>query len=141
MGHQSSLNSDQLFKSRLEPILYQVVDICHQNMANLFISSLHPRPAFAQTAVKVLHLRPAVSPEQAAEILWLCHGLQELTLQIVANLPADENPLYEPLHPLPLHTLYLDLASVFYGPNIFLPELPLLRHVNRLHLTNGWVAR
>ena len=29
----------------------------------------------------------------------------------------------------------------FYGPNIYLPDLVLLRHVQHLHLTNGWVAR
>ncbi|KAI6146032.1 hypothetical protein BKA82DRAFT_4016184 [Pisolithus tinctorius] len=125
----------------LEPMLYEVVDLYHQKTAGLFISSLRFRPDFAKTAVKVLHLHPAIRPAQGAEILQLCQGLQELSLQIVVNLPRDQNPLYEPLGALQLKTLSMDLASSFYGPTIFLPDLHLLCHIERLHLTNTWVAR
>lgn len=125
----------------LEPILYRVVDVRHQRMAELLISSLRPRPAFAKRAVKVLRLRPAVLPERGAEILEVCRGLQELTLQTSANQPDDENPLRGPLCALRPTTLSIDLASAFYGPMIFLPDLPLLCRIERLHLTNSWVAR
>ncbi|KAI5984064.1 hypothetical protein EDD15DRAFT_2198775 [Pisolithus albus] len=125
----------------LEPILYRMVDVRHQRMAELLISSLRPRPAFAKRAVKVLRLRPAVLPEQGAYILELCRGLQELTLQTTANQPDDENPLRGPLCALRPTTLSMDLASAFYGPTVFLPDLPLLCRIERLHLTNSWVAR
>ncbi|KIM51528.1 hypothetical protein SCLCIDRAFT_33349 [Scleroderma citrinum Foug A] len=127
----------------LEPILYWVVDINDEEKAKLFISCLQLRPGFAKTSVKVLHLRPTVSPEQGAKILALCQGLQELTLQIVncTNLLDEENLLHGPLRDLWPTTLCMNIASVFYGPNICLPDLVLLRHVQRLHLTNGWVAR
>jgi len=133
--------SDRLIKSRLEPILYRVVDIDDEEKAKLFISCLKLRPGFAKMAVKVLHLRPAVSPEQGARILALCQGLQGLTLQIVTNLPDEENPLHAPLRDLWPTTLCMNIASVFYGPHIYLPNLVVLRRVKRLHLTNGWVAR
>ena len=98
---------------------------------------------FAKMSVKVLHLWPAVSPEQGVKILALCQGLQELTLQIVnhTNLLDEENPLRGLLRDLRPTTLCMNIASVFYGPNIYLPDLVLLRHVQHLHLTNGWVAR
>ncbi|KIM62967.1 hypothetical protein SCLCIDRAFT_24558 [Scleroderma citrinum Foug A] len=126
----------------LEPILYRVVDIDDKEKAKLFLSCLQLRPGFAKTSVKVLHLWPAVSSKQGAKILALCQGLQELTLQIVnrTNLLDEENPLCGPLRDLQLTTLCMNIASVFYGPNIYLPDLVLLRHVQRLHLTNGWVA-
>lgn len=107
----------------------------------LFIRSLQSRPNFARTTIKVLRLRLLVTPEQAAKILWLCQGIQELTLQISANLPDGRNPLYASLDSLHLATLSLDLESVFYGPMISLPDLPLLCRVQCLHLINGWVAR
>ncbi|KAI6145591.1 hypothetical protein BKA82DRAFT_21480 [Pisolithus tinctorius] len=40
-----------------------------------------------------------------------------------------------------LTSLSMDLAAAFYDPTIFLPDLHLLRHIERLHLMNGWVAR
>ncbi|KAI5980767.1 hypothetical protein EDD15DRAFT_2381292 [Pisolithus albus] len=129
----------------LEPVLYQVVDVHNQKVVKLFLSSLRPRPAFAKRAVKVLHLRPAVSPEQGAEILKLCQGLQELTLRTHhggdANQLDVKNPLLEPLRTLQPMMLSIDLASAFYGPTIFLPDLPLLLRIERLHLANSWVAR
>ncbi|KAI6117905.1 hypothetical protein EDD17DRAFT_1511020 [Pisolithus thermaeus] len=97
--------------------------------------------AFAKRAVKVICLWPAVVPEQGAEILKLCQELQELTLQTAANQPDDENPLHRPLCALQPTTLSIDLASAFYGPTVFLPDLPLLCHIEHLHLTNSWVAR
>ncbi|KIO00457.1 hypothetical protein M404DRAFT_10220 [Pisolithus tinctorius Marx 270] len=125
----------------IEPMLYKVIDLYHQKTAGLFISSLRFRPDFAKTAVKVLHLHPAIHHAQGVEILQLCQGLQELSLQIVVNLPCDQNPLYEPLGALQLKTLSMDLASSFYGPTIFVPDLHLLCHIEHLHLTNTWVAR
>ncbi|KAG6379306.1 hypothetical protein JVT61DRAFT_11761 [Boletus reticuloceps] len=110
-------------------------------MAESFISSLQSRPAFARTTVKVLHLRLSVTPEQGAEVLQLCQGLQELTLKIITDLPDNQNPLHTPLNALQLTTLSLDLTLAFYGPMISLANLPLLTRVERLHLTNGWVAR
>ncbi|KAI6146245.1 hypothetical protein BKA82DRAFT_4015815 [Pisolithus tinctorius] len=98
-------------------------------------------PMLYKTAVKVLHLHPAIHHAQGVEILQLCQGLQELSLQIVVNLPCDQNPLYEPLSALQLKTLSMDLASSFYGPTIFVPDLHLLCHIEHLHLTNTWVAR
>ena len=71
----------------------------------------------------------------------LCQGLQELTLQIITNLLDEENPLHGLLCDLWPTTLCMNIASVFYGPHIYLPNLILLRHVKRLHLTNGWVAQ
>lgn len=58
-------------------------------MAELFIYSLKPRPAFARTAVKALQLRPSVTPEQGARVLQLCQGLQELILKIITDLPDN----------------------------------------------------
>ena len=102
-----------------------------------------PCPDFAEQVVKVLHLRPAVSPERGAGILQLCQGLQELNLQITTNLPDVENPLLQPLHDfnLGLTTLCMDLASTFYDPHVFLPKLTLLQRVEQLHISNSWVAR
>ena len=112
-------------------------------MAERFLSSIKPRPDFAKDVVKVLHLRPAVSPERGASILRLCQGLQELSLQIAANLPDAENPLLPPLRGFKsgLTTLRMDLASAFYDPHVFLPTFTLLQRVKRLHLSNTWVAR
>lgn len=110
-------------------------------MAELFISSLKSQPAFTRTAVKVLRIRLSITPELGAEILWFCQGIWELTLQTVANLPDNQNPLHAPLDALQLMTLSLDLASAFYGPIVSLPDLPLLCCIKRLHLSNGWVAR
>ncbi|KIM61805.1 hypothetical protein SCLCIDRAFT_25478 [Scleroderma citrinum Foug A] len=126
----------------LEPILYWVVDTGDEEKAKLFILCLQLQPGFAKMSVKVLHLQPAVSPEQGAKILALCQGLQELTLQIInrTNLLDEENPLRGPLRDLRPTTLCMNIASVFYGPNIYLPDLVLLRLVQHLHLTNGWVA-
>ena len=125
---RQSFPCDWLIKSRLEPILYRVVDIDDEEKAKLFISCLQLRPGFAKTSVKVLHLQPTVSPEQGAKILALCQGLQELTLQIVnhTNLLDEENPLRGLLRDLRLTTLCMNIASVFYGPNIYLPDLILL---------------
>jgi len=109
-------------------------------MAELFIYSLQSQPVFARTAVKVLQLRLSVTPEQGAKILQLCQGLQELALKIITDLPDDQNPLRVPLNSLQLTTLSLDLASAFYGLIISLADLPLLNCIERLHLTNGWVA-
>lgn len=89
----------------------------------------------------MLHIRPSVTPEQGAEILCLCQGTEELTLQVISNLPDDHNPLRPPLSTLQLTTLSLDLASTFYGPMISLPDLSLLRRVEHLHLSNSWTAR
>lgn len=89
----------------------------------------------------MLRLRPSVSPTQGAEILRLCQGLQELTLQIVAVLPDDQNPLHKPLDGLKLMALSMDLVSGFFGPFISLPDLNILCRIERLHLTNGWMAR
>ncbi|KAL4064979.1 hypothetical protein V8B97DRAFT_2025875 [Scleroderma yunnanense] len=127
----------------LEPILYQVVDINGEEKAKLFISCLKLQPGFAQMAIKVLHLWPTVSPEQGAGILTLCQGLQdtELTLQITTNLLDEENPLHGLLCDLQLTTLCMNIASVFYGPNIYLPNLVLLQHVKHLHLTNSWLSQ
>lgn len=125
----------------MEPILYEAVDLYSQPMAELFINSLQPRPSFASTTVKAVSLRQSVTPEQGAKILQLCQGLRELALQIAADLPDDQNPLREPLKTLQLSMLSLDLASAFYGPMIFLPDLPLFKRIKRLHLTNAWVAR
>ena len=127
--------------NRIEPLLYETVDLYCQPMAESFIHSLQSRPAFASTAVKVLSLRLSVTPEQGAKILQLCQGLQELALKIVTDLPDNQNPLRKPLNTLRLSTLSLDLASVFYGPMVSLTDLPLLKRIKRLHLTNGWVAR
>ncbi|KAL4068790.1 hypothetical protein V8B97DRAFT_2024704 [Scleroderma yunnanense] len=74
-------------------------------------------PGFAQMAVKVLHLWPA-----------------ELTLQITTNLLDEENPLHGPLHDLWPTTLCMNITSVFYGPNIYLPNL-------HLHLMNSWLSQ
>ena len=74
-------------------------------------------------------------------ILALCQGLQELTLQIITNLLDEENPLHGLLHDLWPTTLCMNIASVCYGHHIYLPDLILLRHVECLHLTNGWVAQ
>ncbi|KAI5984472.1 hypothetical protein EDD15DRAFT_2201311 [Pisolithus albus] len=82
-----------------------------------------------------------VLPEQGADILELCRGVQELTLQTTANQPDDENPLRGPLCALRPTTLSMDLASAFYRPTVFLPVLPLLCCIERLHLMNSWVAR
>ncbi|KAH0826470.1 hypothetical protein J3R83DRAFT_5472 [Lanmaoa asiatica] len=119
------------------------VDLYCQPVAELFISSLESRSAplkFARTTIKVLHLRGSVNPEQGAKILWLCQGLQALTLKIVVDLPDNQNPLRAPLNSLHLTTLSLDLASTFYGPVISLDSLPLLNRIECLHLTNPWVA-
>lgn len=110
-------------------------------MAELFIHSLQSRPAFTRTTVKVLQLQPSVTPKQGAKILQLCQGLQELVLKIITDLPDNQNPLRAPLNTLRLTTLSLDLVSAFYGPMISLADLPLLTRIERLHLTNGWVAR
>ena len=120
-----------------------MVDVCSEEMAEQFLSSIKPRPGFAKRRVKVLHLRPAVSPERGAGILRLCQGLQELNLQIVANVRDVENPLVQPLcdFNLGLTTLRMDLASTFHDPHVFLPSLTLLQRVERLHLSNTWVAR
>ena len=83
----------------------------------------------------------SVTPEQGAEIIRLCQGIQELALHIVADFPDNQNPLCVPLNILRLKMLSLDLASTFYGPMISLPELPILHCIQRLHLVNGWVAR
>ncbi|KIM69237.1 hypothetical protein SCLCIDRAFT_19858 [Scleroderma citrinum Foug A] len=114
--------------AKLELILYRVVDIDDEEKAKLFILCLQLQPGFAKTLVKVLHLQPTVSPEQGAKILALCQGLQELTLQIVnrTNLLDEENPLRGPLCDLWPTTLCMNIASVFYGPNIYLPDLVLL---------------
>ena len=143
IGFNANLSpaSDWLIKSRLEPILYRVVDVDDDEKAMLFTLCLELQPGFAKMAVKVLHLRPAVSPQQGARILALCQGLQELTLQIVTNLLDKENPLHGPLRDLWPTTLCINIASIFYGPHIYLPELVLLPHVEHLHLTNGWVAQ
>ena len=100
-------------------------------MAEQFLSSIKPRPGFAKKRVKVLHLRPAVSPERGAGILRLCQGLQELNLQIVANVRDVENPLLQPLcdFNLGLTTLHMDLTSTFHGPHVFLLSLTLLQRV------------
>ena len=111
-------------------------------MTELFISSLRSRPVFARSTVKVLTFRwSEVTPEQAANILKLCHGIRGLTLHIIANLPDHQNSLCAPLDNLKLTTLSLDLALVFYGPIICLSDLPLLCRIEHLHLTNCWVAR
>ncbi|KAN0088152.1 hypothetical protein V8E55_005209 [Tylopilus felleus] len=125
----------------LEPVLYDNVDIICQQRADHFASSLRPRPDFARTAVKVLRLRPAISPEKGTEILQLCQGLQELTLEIIVELPDDQNPLRAPLNVLQLTSLSINLSSGFYGPYITLAELDILCHVERLHLSNSWVGR
>ena len=91
--------------------------------------------------MKVLFIRPPVTPLQGAEILSLCRGIQELMLQTITNLPNNQNPLRAPLNALQLTALSLDLASIFYGPVISLSDLPLLHRVERLYLSNGWVAR
>jgi hypothetical protein len=69
-------------------------------------------------AVPVLRLRPTISPGRGAEILQLCQGLRELTLEIVVDLPDDQNPLRRPLNTLMLTSLTMDLSSGFYGPFI-----------------------
>ena len=49
-------SNDWLSKSRLEPILYRVVDVCSEEMAEQFLLSIKPCPGFAKKRVKVLHL-------------------------------------------------------------------------------------
>ncbi|KAL4071240.1 hypothetical protein V8B97DRAFT_2023825 [Scleroderma yunnanense] len=90
-------------------------------------------------AVKVLHLQPTVSPEQGARILTLCQGLQELTLQIATNLLDEENPLHGLLCDLQLTTSCMNIASVFYSPNIYLPNL--LTHLSfHIHPPRQWTT-
>lgn len=110
-------------------------------MAELFMSSLQSQPFFARTAVKLLHIQPSVTVEKGAEILCLYQGIEELTPQVATNLPKDCNPLHAPFNTLQLRILLLDLASAFYGPVVFLPDLSLLCCIEHLHLSNGWVTR
>ena len=126
---------------RLQPVLYRVVDVYERRVARLFIKSLRPRIEFAKLTVKKLRLNPSVHPAQGTEILVLCKGLQELTLDVVVNSTYDRSRLHGALNALRITTLFLNLTATFYGPTIFLPELHLLRRIERLHLTNTWVSR
>ena len=91
--------------------------------------------------VKKLHINPSVLPAQGIEILQLCKGLQELTLDIVVDSTYDRSCLYGSLNALRITTLSMNLTFSFCGPTIFLPDLHLLRRIERLHLTNTWVSR
>lgn len=121
--------------------MYEVVDIYDQRVARLFIKSLRPWIEFAKLTVKKLCINPSVLPVHGVEILRLCKGLQELTLDIVVNSTYDRSRLYGSLNALRITTLSMNLASSFCGPTIFLPDLHLLRRIERLHLTNTWVSR
>ena len=91
--------------------------------------------------VKKLHISRAIFPEQGIKILLLCTGVQELTLDFVVHSTYDRSRLYEALNALRITTLSMNLTSSFDGPNIFLPDLHLLRRIERLHLANTWVSR
>ena len=91
--------------------------------------------------VKKLHINPPVLPAQGIEILQLCKGLQELTLDIVIDSTYDRSRLYGSLNTLRITTLSMNLTSSLCGPTIFLPDLLLLHRIKRLHLTNTWVSQ
>ena len=99
------------------------------------------RKEFAKLIVKKLYIKPGIFPAQGIEILLLCKGLQELTLDLVVNSTYDRSRLYESLNALQITSLYMDLTSSFCGPTIFLPNLYLLRRIERLHLSNTWVSQ
>ncbi|KIK80056.1 hypothetical protein PAXRUDRAFT_251497 [Paxillus rubicundulus Ve08.2h10] len=125
----------------LQPGLYRSVDVYDQKTAALFIRSIRERPEFAKAAVKAVHLRPSVLPIQGARILWLCSQIKELTLQVIVNVPENENPLREPLGALDhIKTLALDLGSVLFRTELQLADYELLCRVDHLHFTNTWIS-
>ena len=135
------INTLLLRSGRLQPVLYRVVDVYDQRVARLFIKSLKPRIQFARLTVKKLRINPSVLPAHGIEILRLCKGLQEMSLDIVVNSTYDQSRLYESLGALRVTTLSMNLASAFCSPTIFLPDLHLLCRIKRLHLTNTWVSQ
>ena len=91
--------------------------------------------------VKKLHISPAILPEEGIKILLLCTGVQELSLNFVVHSTYNRSRLYGALNALQITMLSMNLTSSFDGPNIFLPDLHLLRRIERLHLANPWVSR
>ncbi|KAI9573715.1 hypothetical protein HD554DRAFT_2035452 [Boletus coccyginus] len=102
----------------LEPHLYCSVTIHRPCNARLFISALKARPHPACHAIKALCLQPSVPPEEGAQILWFCEGVESLMLQIPVNRLKEDNPLIEPLDRLPLTHLSLNLSAIFFHPSI-----------------------
>ncbi|KIK13990.1 hypothetical protein PISMIDRAFT_17614 [Pisolithus microcarpus 441] len=124
----------------LEPILYRIVHLTTEKVAKKFLHSVKSHPKFAETTVKVLFFRATVEIETAGTILKVCNGIEDLTLRIPCHL-IGKNPLLGPLDALQqLHTLSVDLASIFNNRVIYLPNIDVLHRVTHLHISNAWAS-
>jgi hypothetical protein len=107
MSHQSM---STIF--RIEPFVYKTVLLRGPEHAAQFLGALtnHRPPAFAQSHVKALCIRPTIPLGLTIQLLTTCSGLESLALWI--HPQSDTAVLVNLLSSLPLTFLSLVLASI-----------------------------